>query len=108
EGSPWKDLNLTNRIGENMPVYLGVNQRFMLLANSTASSDSLDRFGFFNMESGIHIAFQPHPRLTLVYTNDVFSTSGSAAVFRQKEAFGMIGGFPFDGYFKAGRIRIPF
>ena len=108
EGSPWKDLNLTNRIGENMPVYLGVNQRFMLLANSTVNPDSLDRFGFFNMESGIHITFQPHPRLTLVYTNDVFSTSGSAAAFRQKEAFGMIGGFPFDAYVKAGRIRIPF
>jgi hypothetical protein len=110
EGSPWKDLTLTNRIGENMPVYLGANQRFMAFTNSTVNGDSLDRFGFFNMESAIHIAFQPHPRLTLVYTHDTFSAGGSpaAVVTRQKEAFGMIGGLPLDGYVKAGRFRVPF
>ena len=108
ENSPWKDLTLTNRVGENMPVYLGVNQRFMLFTNTTVEPDSLDRIGFFSMESALHIAFQPHPRLTLVYTNDVFSSVANIAVPRQKEAFGMIGGFPLDGYVKAGRFRVPF
>src|SRR5437879_9651526 len=36
----WKDLNLTNRIGDAMPVYIGLNQRFMLLANTSSKSDS--------------------------------------------------------------------
>jgi hypothetical protein len=106
----FKDLTLTNRVGENMPVYFGANQRFMMLTNATVNNDSLDRFGFFNMESAIHIAFQPHPRLTLVYTHDTFSSGGNpiGTVTRQKEAFGMIGGFPWDGYVRAGRFRIPF
>lgn len=106
--SPWHDLDLTNRIGERMPVYLGVNQRFMVLANTTVEQDSLDRLGFFNMESAIHIAFQPHPRLTLVYTNDAFSATPAASAARPREAFGLIGGFPLDGYVRAGRFRIPF
>src|SRR5881397_572433 len=59
--SPWHDLNLTNRIGENMPVYIGVNQRFMMLANNTKEVKGPDRFGFFNMENALHFAFQPHP-----------------------------------------------
>ncbi|HEY2955056.1 MAG TPA: hypothetical protein VGK89_07395 [Candidatus Eisenbacteria bacterium] len=105
---PWKDLTLTNRVGENMPVYFGVNQRFMLLTNATVKSDSLDRFGFFNMESAIHIAFQPHPRLTLVYTNDAFSSSAQASAARPGEAFGIVGGFPLEGYVRAGRFRVPF
>src|SRR5262245_14230413 len=106
----WKDLNLTNRVGEAMPVYFGVNQRFMLLTNTTVNSDSLDRFGFFNMESAIHIAFQPHPRLTLVYTDDWFASAANAAAQapRQREAYGMIGGLPVDGYLRAGRFRVPF
>jgi hypothetical protein len=108
DGSPWKDLNLTNRIGDSMPVYFGVNQRFMLLTNSTVKSDSLDRIGFFNMESALHIVFQPHPRLTLVYTNDAFSASQNFTLARPGEAFGLIGGFPLDGYLRAGRFRVPF
>src|SRR6476659_7362586 len=40
--SEWHDLDLTNRVGDRMPVYLGVNQRFMLLANSATKNDSLD------------------------------------------------------------------
>jgi hypothetical protein len=108
EGSPWKDLNLTNRIGDNMPVYLGVNQRFMLFTNATVKNDSLDRFGFFSMESAIHITFQPHPRLTLVYSNDVFSSVSTINLPRQRDAYGMISGFPFDGYMKVGRFRVPF
>src|SRR5258708_40329333 len=45
--SPWHDLQLVNRVGENVPLYFGVNQRFMLLATRTLKSDSLDRLGFF-------------------------------------------------------------
>ena len=103
----WKDLNLTNRVGEAMPVYFGVNQRFMTLTNTTVKSDSVDRFGFFNMENAIHIAFQPHPRLTLVYTDDWFASVANAATPRQREAWGMIGGLPFESYLRAGRFRVP-
>ncbi len=99
----WKDLNLTNRIGETMPVYLGLNQRFMLLGNAATKSDSLDRFGFFNMENALYVSFQPHPRLTLVYSRDAFNDGVLA-----QDAFGLIGGFPWDGYLKAGRFRTPF
>ena len=108
EGSPFKDLTLTNRVGEQMPVYLGVNQRFMLLTNTQTKSDSLDRLGFFSMESAIHIAFQPHPRLTLVYTNDVFAAVQNSTTPRQKDAYGMFTGLPWDGYVRAGRFRVPF
>ncbi len=101
--SVWKDLNLTNKIGETMPVYLGLNQRFMLLASTSTKSDSLDEFGFFNMENAIYLAFQPHARLTLVYSRDGFDAGSTT-----KDAFGMIGGFPWDGYLKAGRFRVPF
>jgi len=45
--------------------------------------------------------------LTLVYTVDGFAT-GPTNVVRSKEAFGMIGGLPLNGYVKAGRIRSPF
>ena len=101
--SAWHDLTLTNRVGENFPLYVGVNQRFMLITNSTLQSDSLDRLGFFNMENALHLTFQPHARLTMVYTRDGFDGGSSS-----KEAFGMIGGFPLGGYLKAGRIRTPF
>src|SRR5437762_7342981 len=70
----WKDLNLTNKIGENMPVYIGVNQRFMLITNTSSQSDSLDRAGFFNMESAIYLTFKPHDKLTLVYSRDGFNS----------------------------------
>ncbi|MEO5618343.1 MAG: hypothetical protein ABIS67_11265 [Candidatus Eisenbacteria bacterium] len=103
EGSPWKDLALTNRVGDNFPLYVGINHRFMAIANTTAQSDSLDRAGFYNMENALHLTFQPHPRLTLVYTRDGFDGGSSS-----KEAFGMIGGFPVGGYLKAGRFRTPF
>ena len=105
--SRWTDLTLTNRVGENMPVYFGVNQRFMLLANQHRSADRPERLGFFNMENAIHLAFQPHSMLTLVYTLDGFAT-GPTNTVRSKEAFGMVGGLPVDGYIKAGRIRVPF
>lgn len=103
EGSPFADLTLTNRVGDNFPLYIGINQRFMAIANTTAQSDSFDRAGFYSMENAFHMAFQPHPRLTLVYTRDGFDGGSST-----KEAFGMIGGFPLDGYLKAGRLRTPF
>jgi hypothetical protein len=103
EGSPWADLSVTNRVGETFPLYVGVNQRFMLIANTTVTSDSLDRLGFFNMENALHLTFQPHSRLTLVYTRDGFD-AGS----KSQDAFGMITGFPMNGYFKAGRFRTPF
>src|SRR5438034_10932367 len=34
----WKDLNLTNHVGETMPLYFGVNQRFMMFANHTIAN----------------------------------------------------------------------
>jgi len=105
--SRWADLTVANRVGESMPVYFGVNQRFMLLANQHLSADRPERLGFFNMENAIHLAFQPHSMLTLVYTLDGFAT-GPDNVVRSKEAFGMIGGLPSNGYVKAGRMRIPF
>jgi hypothetical protein len=105
--SPWRDLSVVNRVAENVPLYFGVNQRFMLITNSTVKKDSLDRLGFFNMENAIHLAFQPHRRLVLVYTLDAF-TSGVTNVVRNKEAFGMISDFPWNGYLKVGRFRVPF
>jgi len=103
EASPWKDLTLTNRVGDTFPLYFGVNQRFMAIANTTLHSDSLDRAGFYNMENALHLTFQPHPRLTLVYTRDGFDGGSST-----KESFGMLSGFPLGGYLKAGRFRTPF
>lgn len=107
EGSPWQDLELTNRIGDTMPVYLGVNQRFMALANNTETVDGIDRLGFFNMENAIHVAFQPHRQLTLVYTTDAFDGGGQARA-ESKDAWGMISGLPLDGFVRAGRFRTPF
>jgi hypothetical protein len=101
--STWRDLAVVNRVGENAPLYFGVNQRFMLIANDTETIGGLDRLGFFNMENALHLTLQPHAHLTLVYTRDGFD-DGS----KTQEAFGMIGGGPWSSYFKAGRIRTPF
>jgi hypothetical protein len=105
--SAFHDLALVNRVGDAMPLYIGLNHRFMLFTNQYKSEDSLARLGFFNMENAVHLTFQPHPRLTLVYSFDAFSTGPSNAV-RQKEGFAMISGFPWDGYIKAGRFRNPY
>jgi hypothetical protein len=99
----WKDLNLVNRVSDAMPVYFGVDQRFMLLSNARASENPAERAGFFNMENALYVTFQPHARLTLVYSRDAFND----AVLAQ-DAFGIISGFPLDGYLKAGRFRTPF
>jgi hypothetical protein len=110
--SAWGSLDLTNRIGEKMPVYIGVNQRFMMLANNAPSTTTpnpsgIDRLGFMNMENGIHLAFQPHPRITLSYTLDVLGFS-SSNLERTKDAYGMFTGLPMNGYIRAGRFRTPF
>jgi hypothetical protein len=99
----WKDLDLTNRVSDRLPLYVGLNQRFMLLANTTTRTDSLDRLGFFNMENALYLVFQPHARLTLVYSRDGFNEFSTT-----QDAFGLIGGFPSGGYLKAGRFRTPF
>ena len=70
--SQWHDLGVVNRLGENVPIYIGVNQRFMLLADDTKLVKGLDRIGFFSMENAFHLTFQPHSKLTLVYTRDGF------------------------------------
>jgi hypothetical protein len=57
------------------------------------------------MESQIHLAFQPHPRLTLVYTTDGFSTDPNPRVTR--EAWGMIG-IGNDHFVRFGVFRNPF
>ena len=49
----WKDLNLRNRVGDDFPLYFGLNQRFMLLANQQVNDDGLDHLGFWNMEKGV-------------------------------------------------------
>jgi hypothetical protein len=93
---------LTNRVGENVPLYFGLNQRFMLFANQQRRSGGLDRAGFFDMESALYTVFQPHSRLTLVYSRDGFNEGSST-----KDAYGMIalGG---ERYLKAGQFRVPF
>ncbi len=101
--SQWASLELANRVSETVPIYFGINHRLMLLDNTSFKSDSLDRLAFFNMENAFHITVQPHPRLTLVYTRD-----GLDGGSKSQDAFGMIGGFPWNGYLKAGRFRTPF
>jgi hypothetical protein len=100
---PWQDLDLANRVSENLPVYFGLDQRFMLFGNSTSGLDSIDRLVFFNMENAAYLVFQPHARLTLVYVRDGFD-EGSMT----HDAFGMISGLPGNSYLKAGRFRTPF
>lgn len=99
----WQNLDLSNRVSDRVPIYIGLNQRFMLLANTTVKTDSLDRLSFFNMENALYTVFQPHSRLTLVYSRDGLD-GGSIT----QDAFGMITGFASDGYLKAGRFRTPF
>jgi hypothetical protein len=101
--STWHDLSVVNKIGESMPVFIGLNQRFMLLADDTGAYDNLDRIGFFNMENALYLTVQPHPKLTLVYSRDGFDATAIT-----QDAFGMISGGPWSSYFKAGRFRTPF
>jgi hypothetical protein len=75
----------------------------VLLADDTGQYENLDRVGFFNMENAIYLTIQPHPKLTLVYSRDGFE-AGSIT----QDAFGMIGGGPWNSYLKAGRFRTPF
>ena len=96
----WHGLDLTNRIGDTMPVYIGLNYRLMLITNTTNQTDSLDRFGFFEMENALHVAFQPHSRLTFLYSTPQGQSGG--------DALGIIGGFPWGGYIKGGSFRVPF
>ena len=103
EGGEWADLSLTNRVGENFPLYFGVNQRFMLITDKLRKDDGTDLVGFYNMENSIHMAFQPHPKLTLVYSRDGFNSASST-----KDAWGMISGGPASSYLKAGQFRVPF
>ncbi len=102
----WKDMTaLVNRVGDNFPLYFGLNQRFMLLANQTIDSTHADVISFANMETDLHVAFQPHSKLTLVYT--MYGTDGLSGIFRTNEAFGKIDFLP-NAYLKAGRFRAPF
>jgi hypothetical protein len=101
--SQWRDLSVVNRLGDNVPIYIGVNQRFMLLADDAKRFQGLDRIGFFNMENAFHLTIQPHSKLTLVYTRDGFDQGSTT-----RDAFGMINGGPWDSYLKAGRFRTPF
>jgi hypothetical protein len=102
----FKDLDLTNKVSEQLPLYFGVNSRLMALADDAQDPpDGVDRFGFFQMETELHMAFQPHPRLTLAYTTDGFGTSPNPRVTR--EAWGMLG-IGGDYYLRAGVFRVPF
>jgi hypothetical protein len=109
-GGMFKDLDLSNRVGETMPIYFGVDHRLMILADDVANPPSgVDRFGFYNMESNLSIAFQPHEKLTLVYTTDGLNgpniASNSPRVTR--EAWGMLG-IGSSHYVKVGQFRLPF
>lgn len=99
----WKDLNLVNKVGDNFPLYFGVNQRLMYIANRQLAPRGLDHSGFYDMESSLHFAFQPHPRLTLVYSHDGFDEFAVVT----KEAFGILSLTP-DLYLRAGQFRVPF
>src|SRR2546423_761918 len=106
----FKDLDLTNRIGDTMPVYFGTDHRLMILAeDATLSPDGAHRFGFYNMESNLSITFQPHERLTLVYTNDGLNGPNIASNTPRvtRDAWGMIG-LGANHYIKAGQFRNPF
>ena len=102
----FKDLDLTNKVSEQLPLFFGVNSRLMALADDAQDPPSgLDRFGFFQMETQLHLAFQPHRLLTLVYTTDGFGTDPNPRVTR--EAWGMLGSAA-DKYVRAGVFRVPF
>lgn len=102
--TPWAELDLRNRVSAEVPIYFGVNQRFMLFTNDIQPpSDSLDRLGFVNMESAIHMVFQPHEMLLLSY-----SRNGLGAVSSVDEGYGMIRGLPVNGYVRVGSFRTPY
>ena len=104
----FKDLDLTNKISEQLPVYFGVNHRLMALFDDNGLPPTgLDRSGFVNMESQLHLTFQPHPRLTLVYTHDGFGSEAAGGPRQTREAWGMIG-LGNDHYLRAGLFRVPF
>ena len=104
---PWGELNLVNRVSDALPLYVGLNHRFMLLTNKYEGRDSVARLGFYNMENNLHFAFQPHTKLTLVYSLDAFSSATAAGSFRSKEAFAKLD-LGAGAYLKAGRFRPPF
>ncbi len=98
----FKELALRNRVADDFPLYFGLNQRFLLLADHQEAGSQLDVSGFFNMESGIHLTFQPTSRLTMSYSN----VTGPNGVASTRDAWGMIGLGPH--YLRAGQFRVPF
>jgi len=103
EGKPWSDLTLRNRVGDELPLYVGLNLREMLLATTSVNDDSLDRAAFFQMESAVHLSFQPHERLSANVTVNGFD--GGASV---SDAYGLLRVGPWDAYLKLGRFRNAF
>lgn len=99
----WKDLGLRNRVGDDFPLYFGLNQRFMLLANRRLKDEGFDNLGFWNMENALYATFQPHPRLTLVYNLE--QTTGT--FYQSRDAFALLG-LGAGHYLKAGQFRVPF
>lgn len=99
----WKDLALRNRVSDDFPLYFGLNQRFMLLANKQLGDATIEHIGFWNMENALYTTFQPHPRLTLSYNAE--ATSGPN--FQSRDAFALIG-LGANHYLKAGQFRVPF
>ncbi|MFN8588322.1 MAG: hypothetical protein U0704_11055 [Candidatus Eisenbacteria bacterium] len=98
----FKDLALRNRVADDFPLYFGLNQRFMLLTDHQEVGSWPDASGFFNMESGLHLTFQPTARLTMSYSN----LTGPNGVASTRDAWGMIGFGPH--YLRAGQFRVPF
>lgn len=99
----WGELALANRVGDAMPLYVGLNLREMLIATTSVNSDSLDRAGFFQMESAVHLSFQPHPKLSTNVTVGGFDGAATIA-----DAYAILQGGPWDGYLKFGRFRNPY
>ncbi len=104
----WKDLSIGNRVSDTVPIYFGLDQRFMLLSNARVSGNPAERAGFFNMENALYVTFQPHRRLALVYSRDAFADDPTSALVVAQDAFGLLSGLPLDGYVKVGRFRTPF
>jgi hypothetical protein len=98
---------LLNRAGGTTPIFLGADQRFSLFMRQYSRESRPERVSFLEMESLIHLAFQPHPALTLVYALQDMG-DGAAHTVRSREAFGLLAGMPWNGYLKAGRFLVPF
>jgi hypothetical protein len=96
---------LTNRLSDWF--YFGTNTRLLYLYDDPEAYGSVERdriSNFFQMQSALYTTVRPHERLLLHWTLDYNEFSGAST----RDVYGMIEGFPADGYVRAGRFRLPF